>query len=338
MSAVFSFIPTFLPPALRGAARKEKGGSPEDARRSDENMLNVLEDTTKGNDRAVKDTFVSSAEFEKKLRWLVTNPPRDTEKWRITPKMAEIMLGWNNRNRPVSASTVKKYAEAMREGRWRYTGVPIVFSTHRLLDGQNRLMACVESGQSIEALVVFGVPDDSFAFIDVGKTRSASNVFAIHGVKNFSIMAAAIQWVIGYEDNKVSAGAKGVMGMDHAQLYEAYLEHPALQDSAWVAHLFAPAKIISPSMMCAIHYFCAKKSRSDADAFFRKVGEGIGFSGKKDPAYKLHKFLVDAAVSQQRPGRTAGAALTVKAWNASRLNRDVGALRFSADEAFPRII
>lgn len=302
-------------------------------------MLNVVESPIQAKrERVVKDTYPSTAEFEKKLRWMIQNPPRDSERLRITPKMAEAMLVWNDRNRPASEGTVKKYATLMREGRWHYTGEAIIFSTERLIDGQHRLAACVAAGVTFDALVVFGAPDEAFAFIDVGKTRTASNIFAIHGVKNHAVMAAATQWVVGYEQEKMAYAAKSIVSKDHAWLYEQYLKHQGLQDSAWVARAFAQAKIVSPSMMTAIHYICAHKSRAEADEFFRKVGEGIGFASKKDPAYKLHKFLVDAAIADERVGRRTAAALTIKAWNATRRGRDVGAMRFAADEAFPRVI
>lgn len=301
-------------------------------------MLNVEELPDARKLRQIKDTFYNTAEFEKKLRWLIQSPARDSERWRITPKMAETMLGWNDRNRPTSVGVVKKYAHLMREGRWHYTGEPIIFSTERLIDGQHRLAACVASGATIESLVVFGAPDEAFAFIDVGKTRTASNIFAIHGVKNHAVMAAATQWVVGYEQERIGQAAKGGASKDHAGLYEQYLKHQGLQESAWVANTFKRAKIVSPSMMVAIHYICAHKSRQEADEFFSKVGEGIGFSSKKDPAYKLHKFFVDAAIADERVGRRTAAALTIKAWNAHRRGRDVGSLKFGVEETFPRII
>jgi hypothetical protein len=325
--------------AIRVAARKEKGGSPEDARQEAQHMLQIAEPAPVARERVVKETFFNTGEFTKKLRWLIQNPPRDCERMRITPSMAEVMLAWNTRNRPPSGKTIKKYADQMRDGRWHYTGVPIIFSTDRLLDGQNRLYACVAAGVPFDALVVFGSPDESFAFIDIGKTRTAANIFAIHGVKNHAVMASAIQWVNGYETERHGLMVNGsVSNGDHAWLYEQYLKHEGLQDSAWVAGLFGKVKLVSPSMMVAIHYICAKKHKGEADDFFRKVAEGIGFAGKKDPAYKLHKFFVDGAISGERVGRRTAAALTIKAWNASRRGRDVGAMRFAPEEIFPRVI
>jgi hypothetical protein len=324
-------------PADRAASIK-KMRTPEDARRSDA-MLNIMDKVDNGKqERTMKKTFVNSVEFEKKLRWMVQNPPRDSERLRITPMMANEMLKWNDRNRPASEGTVKKYAELMLAGRWHYTGEAIIFSKERLIDGQHRLAACVASGVPFEALVVFGAPDEAFAFIDVGKARTGGDIFAINGVANSRCMAAATSWVLSYEAERHGMIGKGNIAKDHAELFEHYKRHEGLQDSFWVARMFAGLKMAPPAMMCAIHYVCASKNRPQADDFFRKFGEGIGFSGKKDPAYKLHKLLIDAAITGERPGRKTTSALVIKAWNATRRGRDVGALRYLPDEAFPRVI
>lgn len=279
--------------------------------------------------------------FAKKLRWAIEGSKSLAEKWTITPEIAgEILSTWNDRNRPMSKGLVSQYAGSIAAGRWKFTGEPIIFSSVRLIDGQHRLAACVHAGVAIEALVVFGAPDDAFPFIDVGKTRAASDVFAINGVKNAKLMAAAIQWVIGYERNILGTASTGHMltRMDREELYQAYLGHEKLQDSAWVGSLFAPTRLASPSTIVAIHYLAARKSKKEADEFFRKVAEGLGFGGKKDPAYRLYQRLIDTATSQEKLGRKQLAALVIKAWNANRLGRDVGTLKYSPDETFPKVI
>lgn len=280
--------------------------------------------------------------FAKRLRWLIQSGEQVAEKWTITPAMAADMLAWNDRNRPVTPGIVEKYVSLMKAGRWFFTGEPIIFSKNRLLDGQHRLLACEQAGAAIECLVVVGAPDDAFAFIDVGKTRTASDIFAIHGVPNSQMMAAATVWVVGYDSNSVRS-AEGSLRqrlglLDHEQLYGEYLKHPGLQESAHFGRLFAINKLAPPSLITALHYVCARKHRKEADAFFEQIADGLGFEGKKDPAYQLHKRLVDNAISQEKLTRSQIAAFFVKAWNARRLNRPVGVLRFNPDEPFPKAI
>jgi hypothetical protein len=272
--------------------------------------------------------------FEKKLRWQIQNPVAENVRWTITPEMAEVMLKWNDRNRALTLSKAETYAEIMMAGGWRYNGMPIIFSSQRLIDGQHRLSGCTKSGVSFDTLVVFGAPDDAFDTIDIGKTRTASDIFSIHGVKNASNCAAATRWIYGYENDTLLQAYV----VPHSDLYEYFSDHKTIADSVWVAQLFAKNRLAPPSVLMGVHYVAARKSKKDADIFFRKVGEGLGFNGKKDPAYRLHHRFMESAMSQEKLGWRQISALTIKAWNAHRLGRDVGVLKFGADETFPKVI
>lgn len=259
-----------------------------------------------------------------------------TEVMTITPELAQMILSeWNDRNRPIRLKRVQEYAAAMSAGRWAYTGVPIIFSGQRLLDGQNRLQACVKAGVPFDALVVFGAPDDSFAFIDTGASRSAADVFAINKVTNYTLIAAALPLVIGYETHSLGS-AFSASTLDHDQLYGAYLERVDIQGSAWVADVFK--RLAPASIMVAFHYLCAKKSRALADEFFRQTGDGVGLESNKTPAYKLRESLILNSSAPEKLPRKSIAAITVKAWNATRMKRSAGKLVFAVDEPFPRII
>ena len=82
---------------------------------------------------------------------------------------------------------------------------------------------------------------------------------------------------------------------------------------------------------------CARKSRTLADEFFTKAGTGLGFSGKKDPAYRIHTKLIENLRVADPAGRKTMMALTIKAWNAARDGREITKMSFGADEAFPKV-
>lgn len=103
----------------------------------------------------------------------------------ITPEYAQQLLDNNHGNRKVVRIYVDALAREMAEGRWKENGETIIVSnTGRLIDGQNRLMAIVQSGVSIWALIVFGVSDDHQvrATVDQGKARTVANIMQISGV------------------------------------------------------------------------------------------------------------------------------------------------------------
>lgn len=100
----------------------------------------------------------------------------------VTPQTATLWLDTkNSHNRPVSQSTVERYVQEMRAGRWVNNAQPIIFGkpSDRLLNGQHRLKAIVISGVSVECTITWGVDDNAFDTIDDGNKRSLADVLAI---------------------------------------------------------------------------------------------------------------------------------------------------------------
>lgn len=101
----------------------------------------------------------------------------------VTPKMAETWLQQNTLegkgNRRFRKSHAHTIAEEMRRGEWKLTHQGIAFGTSgRLLDGQHRLMAIVESGTTQPLLVFVDAPEDAFANHDRGAMRGMSDILA----------------------------------------------------------------------------------------------------------------------------------------------------------------
>jgi hypothetical protein len=280
-----------------------------------------------------------STDFRKQLRWMIKNPPTDTVTISVTPQMADEMLGYNDRNRPQSPNTVRHYARQMKEGKWVYTRQPIIFSAEgRLIDGQHRLAACLESGVAFNVDVAFGAPDEAFSFIDIGKKRQAADIFAINGVARYSTVAAATGWVAQYFEQGDIGRNPGNHGRTPDELYQVFLKHPNIQESVPFGHRVYDAGLAAPAPMAAMHYICSRKSRRDADQFFTVLADGIGFRDKKDPIFKLHKTLQDnrAKPKDDRLSPRRIAAYTIKAWNAWRRNDTVSQFKLADGERFPR--
>lgn len=270
------------------------------------------------------------------IRDLIANPPASSVYMQITPEIAAEMLERNDRNRPASAKVARGYAQEMAAGKWRYTRVPIIFSdAGRLIDGQHRLQAVVMSGAIIEADVAFGAPDDAFAFIDIGKKRGASDIFAINGVQDYTTVSAAMGWVHQYLNDRMRN--HGAIGASAADLYELYKDHTDIHDSVKFGRKFNKARIASASMMTALHYLCAHKCRRDADHFFTVAGDGFGAESKFDPPLVLRNKLIEGDASGKKLHRVVTSGLTITAWNLSRAGRSGRGLRFDPTSTFPRV-
>ena len=96
----------------------------------------------------------------------------------VTPKMAHSWLKRNPSNRPMRPAYVKAMAEAMKRGEWAVTHQPIALNGERLVDGQHRLSAVIESGlPSVKMSVAYDVDSKTFDAIDIGLKRSYADIY-----------------------------------------------------------------------------------------------------------------------------------------------------------------
>jgi hypothetical protein len=67
------------------------------------------------------------------------------------------------------------------------TGDTLKFGTNGdLLDGQNRLRACITSGIPMQTRVVFGIDPVAFKYLDTGTVHTSGDTFKVAGVRGES--------------------------------------------------------------------------------------------------------------------------------------------------------
>jgi hypothetical protein len=110
----------------------------------------------------------------------------------ITPEMALAMLRGNAGNRKADKTRIRQYAADMKAGRWKLTPQTIgIAHDGRVVDGQHRLYAIVESDTTQAFLVVFEADPDSFGVIDIGKIRTGNDIWRIAGKSAPNVAAIA---------------------------------------------------------------------------------------------------------------------------------------------------
>lgn len=115
--------------------------------------------------------------------------------------MANDLLKTNIGNRTVRKNRVNNYATQMRRGQWQLTGDPIRISkSGKLLDGQHRLMAIIESDTPVETFVAEGLDDEVFTVLDSGLGRSPSDALSFAGIASSSHIAPVVRLLIGIEN------------------------------------------------------------------------------------------------------------------------------------------
>ena len=255
----------------------------------------------------------------------------------VTPAIAEQLLAKNTNNRKVSAIGVAKIKRSLARGEWKLNGEAVKVSQDgRVLDGQHRLIACVESGIPFQTLIITGLPDDVQSTLDTGKSRSIADVLALRGVSNANHVAATVAAVIRIEQYGLrSAFATSSRTPVSAAEAVARLEsEPTLEDlskdTVKLGRVGLPARIAS-----ALYYVFSGISVEDTDYFFRKLYEGDDLV-YSDPILTLRNTLLstkDTARGDRNPVWIA--AVTIKAWNKYRSGEPLSLIKWNPGGANP---
>jgi hypothetical protein len=260
----------------------------------------------------------------------------DTVRRRITPQLAASMLATNAGNRPISRQHVARLAASMIRGEWDLNGSTIkVASTGRLLDGQHRLSACVESGCAFDTLVVYGLPEESFATIDQGsRGRKIADVLAIETGANMKNVSAAL--VVLYQLRRLHeippSSASASDGFSVAVAREMLNKHTGVIDSVSTSNSIS---IWRNAQCAALHYLFGMVDSELAMTFAQVMREGS--TDLRRPFNVFREGIIRLRSTSASPNRREAAARAIKAFNAERTGKKIGILTWRSNEEFPRI-
>jgi hypothetical protein len=277
----------------------------------------------------------------------------------ITPAKAEEWLRTQVSNRKPSDKKIIEYGLAMEAGQWRLNGSTIVFDDqNRLIDGQQRLRACILAGVHFRSYVVRGVDDpEAFATIDTGKGRSHADVFGIEGWQNNKVASAAAMAIYLIKEGIVSwSGITNKRAKRNSALLQKFQGsmpsfdvvsreqlckfsesiRSELEQSVRFANASKASRIIPSASVAALHYLFRQRSVTSVEQFFADLGEGLGLK-RDDPVYVLREKLMKAKRSEARMTRWAILGFCIKAWNKRRDGDTLGVLRLQEGEAFPKV-
>lgn len=129
------------------------------------------------------------------MNWIPKCSAPVTQVVTITPQMAEEALRHNVNNRRPRPTVVRRYAEEMRSGTWRFTHQGIAFDSQgQLVDGQHRLHAIATSKTTQSMMVTFGLPRAVHATLDTGIIRNPGDVLDFEiGIRLSHQQAAALR-------------------------------------------------------------------------------------------------------------------------------------------------
>lgn len=119
----------------------------------------------------------------------------------VTPELATTWLDAKEPNRTLKKRRIVEWTRDMEAGRWRPIPSPIWIDTHgRLIDGEHRLTAVVESGATVGMWVAFGVPEQWRSLVDSNTPRSAADVLLMeHGMHSARDAQAISRYVLLFD-------------------------------------------------------------------------------------------------------------------------------------------
>ncbi len=238
----------------------------------------------------------------------------------ITPEVATELLETRGDNRKVMQTVVDTYAKDMKEGRWVFNGAPIQFDEEgKLLNGQHRLWAVIESGVTIEAVVQWGIPRSAQATIDNGARWQGKDVLYMKGERNVHMLQAVLRWIYKDEIGQLL----GTPAISNSQTQEILDRHPNVRRS--VDFITKNRSPLYSTLSAFMHSKVSVIDQEKADEFFRRLSDGAELP-TSSPIYRLRERLGGAWQKGQKLGHTDALALTIIAWNHFRAGHHLSRL------------
>ena len=259
----------------------------------------------------------------------------------ITPELAkEILSNQNHGNRAIKKAHVKMLATTLKSNEWMLNGESITFSeSGRLLDGQHRLTACVNSGKSFQTILIKGIKDDdAFGTIDIGKPRSVADLMDLQGLPKAPLFSAIAKQHKAW----IETENKTTFKLDRRYYTERSI---ALHGKRYVDTIF-PAFEVTQKLgrkSAAIGFaalLILDTAIDDGEEFFAEI-ESIWkdecIPEPQSPSFVLYDWINKEEQIFRPAKMTVLAALTIKAFNAHVKKEQIKKLFWKPTEGFPPV-
>lgn len=256
----------------------------------------------------------------------------------ITPEEAHVMLKRSRRkNVPTKKRKIDQYARAMIDGKWDpYNSQAIsVDENEDIVNGHQRLMACVQANKPFRTLLIIGVPPETFRNEDTGRSRDVGHFFALLGEKNYMELAVGARLLYLWERGLWRYGIGGInaVPMTNEDLQEELKRRSGLREAAAVYNKSKAALRgrFPAGLVVALHALTQGHPRHDS--FWAEVIDRVG-GDKESQAWQLNRRIDVAESRGTGLTKNTVCALLTKAWN-SYATEDPARLVWQFGEKMP---
>jgi len=249
----------------------------------------------------------------------------------LFPEDADHLLEVNERNRHIHVKTVDRYKRFMSSGKWQLNGECIkIGADGSLLDGQHRLEALKQLDKPIRVSLAIGIDPRTFSVNDTGRSRTAGDILSIAGYKNVNANAAALRYLIWYQQSETFSTRVDISPSD---ILFAIKKWPHIK------HFVYPAieyKHLIPSSVVQFFMYVTQTINPEKSfCFFSKLLTGEGLE-KKSSILQLREMLLKHKLSNVHMDKRHNLACLVIAWDSFIEERTVKNVKWNG-VSFPLI-
>lgn len=237
----------------------------------------------------------------------------------ITPDRASDLLRSQARNRTPRKSQVARFADDMTHGRWKLNGSTIGLSRQgALVDGQHRLLACVQAKTPFQTLVVYGLEDAAVETIDTGKARTFGDVLAFKGETRYRHeKASTVRHIMAYKTGATLAAASKYSNAAISE-FARDLDWSRLCEAVDAA---APAKEVIAAAPLAAVFMLTKRAGLDV-SFAEGLRTGAGLS-IGSPVLTLRNWITSRRAQSKSISQDERFSALISVWNAYAEGREL---------------
>ena len=204
-----------------------------------------------------------------------------------------------------------------------------------LLDGQHRLMACVEAGVAFESDVVFGADPAIMDTIDTNRIRTAGDMASLGGICNANAACALAKLLIVHKKYGIQRMNSPLCKPTRTEIVSLVKSEPRISEvcghtSSWLG------RTIPFRMVTLCYYLFSKQDAAKAEEFFSRLRDGVGLE-KTSSIYHLRERITSNATVKRRYVFLELLALFFRAWISYRDDKPVKVLRWRTDGPSPEL-
>jgi hypothetical protein len=246
----------------------------------------------------------------------------------VTPDEAKAMLSnLYERQRPVNKGHMLRIAQDMKEGRFQLSPDPIVvLRDGRLVNGQHRLRAIVESGTTQMMMVTSGWEQDVYDIMDAGLRRALSLRVEQPWLRHKNGIGAVRATMVGgspYRSAGISEQALVAFALEHEATFVALFDMPG-------------ARVVRAGVIAACaRAIMAGEERDRIQRFIYLVNAGKGATDGEGAAVVLFQWLTRTRGLTGHVGQAEVYKKSQSALRAFLEDRDVSKLYAAEDDLWP---